>query len=223
VRRYLERSLPPGGEPIRWATIQQQGTFQMGEGEGGWRPFTATQYVRAYPPGFLWDASIRMAPFVPVRVRDGYVNKRGVMKGAIAAIVTVVDAAQTPELTEGSLYRYLAEAAWVPSRLLPGEGLTWQEMDPNTALATLTESGVTVSVQFRFDDPGDIVGIFVPSRGREVDGAYVPSAWHGRFWDHEVMDGFRVPREGEVAWIVDGELVPYWRGRLVTVSYKKGE
>jgi hypothetical protein len=202
------------------ATLRQEGTFQMGEGEAGWRPFHATQHVRAYPPGFLWDASIGMMPLIPVRVRDGYLGGAGMMKGAVAALVTVVEAEPTRELAEGSLYRYLAEAVWVPSRLLPGEGLTWEAVDDTTAEATLRDGDVEVSVRFGFDASGDIVSMVVPERGREVDGIYVPTPWKGRLWDHQDVDGYRIPLQGEVAWVVDGVEVPYWRGRMAAVAYR---
>lgn len=220
VVRYLSRSLPAGAAPVRMATIVQEGTFQMGKGEAGWKPFHATQHVRAYPPGFLWDASIGMMPLLPVRVRDGYLDGAGMMKGAVACVITVVEAEPTRELAEGSLYRYLGEAVWMPSRLLPGEGLTWEAVDDSTAKATLREGDVEASVLFGFDASGDIVSMLVPERGREVDGAYVPTPWKGRLWDHQEVDGYRIPLQGEVAWVVDGVDVPYWRGRMASVSYR---
>jgi hypothetical protein len=219
VLRYLSRSVPPGSAPVRMATLVQEGTFQMGEGEAGWRPFRATQHVRAYPPGFLWDATIAIAPMIPVRVRDGYVDGTGMMKGALASLIVMVEGKPTRELAQGALYRYLAEAAWMPTRLLPGDGLTWREVDDSTAEATLRDGDVQVSVQFRFDAAGDLISIYVPERGRDVKGVSVPTPWVGRFWGHQEMDGLRIPLEGEVAWVVDGVEVPYWRGRVASVTY----
>jgi len=220
VLRYLTRSVPAGRAPARMATFVQEGTFQMREGETGWRPFRATQHVRAYPPGFLWDATISMAPLVPVRVRDGYAGGSGMMKGAVASLIVMVEGEPTRELAQGALYRYLAEAAWMPSRLLPGEGLTWSAVDDSAAEATLTDGDVQVSVRFRFDATGDLTSIFVPDRPAEVDGAYVPRPWVGRFWDHQEVDGHRIPLQGEVSWVVEGKEVPYWRGRIVSARYR---
>lgn len=220
VRRYLERAIPSGALRIRAAALVQEGEFRMSEGGAGWRPFSATHHVRAYPPGFLWDASIAMAPMVSVRVRDGYLDGVGMMKGALAAVLVVVEGKPTRELAEGALYRYLAEATWVPTRLLPGDGLAWEAMDDSTARATLRDGGVEVAVQFGFDADADITSIFVPERGREVDGVMVPTPWTGRFRGHEEVDGFRIPMEGEVAWVVGGREVPYWRGRLTQAAFE---
>lgn len=222
VARFLARSLPDGDVRIRFAEVTHEGSFQMGEGEEGWRPFRSTQFFRAYPPGFVWDARIGMAPLVSVRVRDGYVGGTGVMKGAVAALVTVVDAAPTPELAQGSLYRYLAEAAWFPTRLLPGAGLSWRAEDDSTAWATLEDRGHAVTLRFRFSPEGDITEVLAPDRAREVDGAYVPAPWVGRFDEHADLHGFRIPLSGQVSWVVADVEVPYWRGRVVEARYEIG-
>jgi hypothetical protein len=220
VARYLARSVPADSDLVGVAVFEQEGEFRTGEGDEGWRPFTAEQTVRAYPPAFLWDARISMAPFTTVRVRDQYRDGRGGMTAKIGGLITVMDAPPSPELARAALERYLAEAPWVPTRLLPGNGLTWSPVDDSTAVARLTDGGITVSATMSFDVDGDIVQVFVPDRGREVDGLFVPTPWVGRFRDHgTVAGGFRIPRQGEVAWVIDGERVPYWRGRVTSVGY----
>ncbi|HKJ03005.1 MAG TPA: DUF6544 family protein, partial [Longimicrobiales bacterium] len=181
VARYLARSVPQDAEPIGVARLQQEGEFQMGQGPQGWRPFTAAQVVRAYPPAFLWDARISMGPLMTVRVRDGYHDGQGGMTAKLGGLVTVMNAPPTPELARAALERYLAEAPWTPSRLLPGNGLVWRPVDDSSAVATLTDGDVSVSVTVSFDGDGDIVGALVPDRGREVDGDFVPTPWVGRF------------------------------------------
>src|SRR5919205_1010103 len=69
----------------RWA-----GEFQRSPG-GGWSPFTAEQHFTIDPPGFVWDAEIRMLPLVPMRVRDGYVGGAASMLGSIGGLVPTVD------------------------------------------------------------------------------------------------------------------------------------
>ena len=67
---------------------------------------------------------------------------------------------------------------------------------------------------FYFDTAGDIV-LVTAERYREVDGEYVLTPWTGRFGDHAVRNGVRIPLEGEVGWdLQDGHFV-YWRGSIV--------
>jgi hypothetical protein len=217
VLRFLQRAVPPGSPDIGVARLRQEGTFQMGEGDGGWRPFEATEVMSGLAPGFYWDASIRMAPGLRVRVRDSYVRGSAEMVGKIMGVVTVLDAGDDEDLRQGALSRYLAEAAWIPTRLGSGPGLTWREVDSNAADATLVDRGTSVTLRFTFDAAGDLVEVH-GLRQREVDGAYVETPWIGRFRDHAEIDGYRIPLYGEVAWVIDGEKRPYWRGRIVEAA-----
>lgn len=218
VHRYLSRAFPAGSPPIALARFAQAGTFQMGEGADGWRPFEATEVMSGSIPGFYWDAVIRMAPGLGVKVRDSYVRGSAEMVGRILGVIPVLDAADDPELRRGALARYLAEAAWIPSRLGMGPGLTWRAVDTNAAEATLVDGGTSVSLRFTFDGVGDLVEV-AGSRPREVDGEYVVTPWIGRFRDHENVAGYRIPRYGEVAWVIDGEERAYWRGTIVEAAY----
>src|SRR5512143_364138 len=68
--RYFEAVLPEGHRPITHARLAQEGTFRLGASERSWRPFKAVQDFGAYPPGFVWDARVRLAPGLSVRIRD---------------------------------------------------------------------------------------------------------------------------------------------------------
>ncbi|MBN1858833.1 hypothetical protein JW848_06470 [Candidatus Bipolaricaulota bacterium] len=221
VLRYFRWALSDGQPRIRTARIAQQGQFLLGTGDGGWVPFTAVQFFSAQPPGFVWDAAMKMAPLVSVRVRDAYAASRGGMLAKVLSVVTVMDERGRSELDEGALQRFLAEAVWQPTALLPSEHLAWSAIDDDTALATLTDprSGTCVSMEFRFGDQGEIVGIFTPGRYREVDGEYVLAPWAGSFWSYEKHDGMMIPMEGEVEWQLSEGPAPYWEGRLVDVRY----
>lgn len=209
VARFLRlRARDHGRHPIS-ARFQQDGHFRMGESEDTWRPFTAEQTFRLYPPGFVWDARIRMAPGVTVDVRDSYVDGEARTHAAVLGLIPVLDA-RGPEVAESALQRFLAEAMWFPERLRPGAGLSWKAIDDSTARATLEDSGHTVSLEFVFDDSSRIRAVRTDARLREVDGRFVPTPWDARVLDHT---GSGQPVI-EVAWTIDGARRPYWRGRV---------
>lgn len=218
VVRYLEFALTPGQPLLRTARIEHTGEFR-GALDQPWSPFTSIQHVSADPPGFVWDAKIRTSPLLTVRVRDSYLEGTGSMLASVAGVIPVVNAWGRTDLASGALHRYLAEAVWLPTALLPGGGRTWEPIDDNAARATLTDSGVSVSLDFRFNDKGEIVSVYTPARYRDVNGKGVPTPWEGSFRGYERMDGMMVPREGEVAWILPEGRLTYWRGRVVRVEY----
>jgi hypothetical protein len=172
-----------------------------------------------HPPGFVWDACIGMAPLITVRVRDAYVAGQGAMQAKILSLITMVDEHEKAELNAGALLRYLAEAVWFPTLLLPGNGVEWSAIDDTRALATLTNAGTTVSLEFRFNEEGEITEVFSPGRYREVNGRYELTPWAGHFHCYEERAGVLSPVEGDVEWLLPDGGFPYWKGHIVEITY----
>jgi hypothetical protein len=146
--------LPAERAGVRFSRVEQRGEFLARPGPDGWRPFTAVEHFSARPAGFVWDARIRMAPGMTVRVRDGFVGGRGSMVASVMGVYPVVSVAGTPEIDAAALQRFLAEAVWIPTALLPGEGVAWSALDASGARATVTAGATTVSVDFHFGGDG---------------------------------------------------------------------
>ena len=220
VAEYFRTVLTDGRPVVRSMEMQQAGTFNMGTAEDQWKPFTARQTARPGHPGFLWDARIKMLPVLPVRVHDAYVGGEGILHGALFGLVTVTEMRGTPEAARGELLRYLAEAPWYPTALLPSQGAQWEAVDESSARVRLTDGATTAEMLCRFNDAGLIESIYVEERGREVNGRTVPTPWEGRWWGYERHGGMLVPTEGEVAWILPERRKPYWRGHVEDISYE---
>lgn len=221
VRRYFRVVLRDGQAIVGGVRLSQEGQFRQKDREDGWLAFKATQVFTTRPPGFDWDARIRMAPGMTAFVRDAYVAAEGILHAEVLGLVTVADVHGGPTAAKGELLRYLAEATWFPTALLPSQGVRWDAMDDSAALATLTHGTTTVSLEFRFDPEGLITSFKAASRPRgEIDGVSESAPWHGRFWAYEVRDGMRIPLEGEVAWQLPAGLFPYWRGRIREIGYE---
>jgi hypothetical protein len=216
VARYFRFALTPGQPLVRRAVVRSVGEFALKP--GAWAPFTSVQHFRVGPPGFVWDARIRMAPGPAVRVRDGYAGGEGSMTAAYAGLLAVVDEQGTPEMAAASLLRFLAEAPWVPTALLPASGVAWEAADDSTARATLTDGATRVSMDVHFGPRGEIVRI-VAERYRDVDGVSVLAPWEGHFRDYERHDGMRIPMTGEVGWLLPEGRHDYYRGRITDVEY----
>lgn len=220
VQRYFRAVLNDGQPLIAAARVSHEGHFNMGETKERWRPFTSTQLVITQRPGFDWDGRIGMAPGVNVFVHDAYVAGEGVLHAALLGLLTVADIRGTPEAAQGELLRFLAEAAWYPTRLLPSQQVQWDAIDDSSARATLKDGQTSVSLEFRFDEEGLIGSVRAAARYRTVNGALVATPWQGRFWAYEHREGIRIPLEGEVAWQLPEGPWPYWRGRITSIAYE---
>lgn len=219
VRRYLHAALRDGQPMVESARLATEGEFLLDPGKKRWARFRADQLFVARPPGFDWDARIRMAPGLDVFVRDAYRAGAGVMRAQVAGLVTVADAAPSADLAKGELLRWLAEATWFPSALLPSQGVRWETVAEDRARATIEDSGVMASVEFRFGPDGLPVSVFAPDRPRSVGAANVPTPWEATLSAYDPRNGMRVPSAGEVAWLLPEGRLSYYRGRVESVVY----
>ncbi|HET9315520.1 MAG TPA: DUF6544 family protein [Vicinamibacteria bacterium] len=220
VHRYFERALPEGQRRIAWARVQQRGSFLV-RAPGRWRQFRATQTFTTRPPGFVWDARIRLLAGVPILVRDSFHEGAGSMRATLLGF-RLADTAGTPAIATAALQRYLAEAALLPTALLPSAGVSWTPIDASSARASLAAGTTRVSLEFRFGGDGLVESVYAPARMRDVKGQGVATPWLGRWWDYEEQDGLLAPRRGEVEWLLPQGPRPYWRGEITRIEYELG-
>jgi hypothetical protein len=155
-----------------------------------------------------------------VRVLDNYIAGRGSGHVSLLSAFPVAAEAGTPELNAGALHRYLAEAVWYPTALLPQSGVEWSPIDNETAIAKLTNSGTSVSLEFRFNEAGEVAEIYTPRRFGRFDGEYRQLPWEGHFRDYQIRAGMRIPLYGEVGWYDGRMLQLVWKGNITETQYE---
>ena len=213
VSRYLRRALGTRRH-IQEVRIGQTGTLRTDVHKEDWMPFEAEHIAVPPATGFVWNARVKVAPLLYVRVRDALIDGRGSGQVSLLSAFTVNAAADTAEMNSGSLHRYLAEAVWYPTALLPSTKLRWTEIDATTARATLTDHGTSVSLEFRFGVSSEVTGIFTPARWGTFPEGNRQVPWEGHFRNYQDRDGVFVPTEGEVGWYVDDTWQAVWRGTI---------
>lgn len=220
VQRYFRTVLKDGQPMVTAVRVEHAGTFNMSETGDQWRPFVSTQRVITRRPGFDWEGRIAMMPGLTVLVHDAYIAGEGILHASLLGLVSLVKLRGTPEVAQGELMRFLAEAAWYPTALLPSQGVHWQRVDDASARATIKDGETSVTMLFCFDGNGLIRSVRAEARGRTVSGEVIPTPWEGRWSTYELRDGMRIPLEGEVAWLLPGGPKPYWRGRITDIRYE---
>ena len=216
VANYFRTAITNGHPIVRAAIATQQAEFYV---NGGWRPLTATQHFTASPPAFVWDARIVMAPILPAMVRDSYVDGRAAMQASLYGAYTIVNQIDKPELNAGALQRFLGEAVWFPTALLPSSTLSWQPRDDRSASVTLTDGAASATLLFEFGDDG-MPATISGDRYKEGGGHYTMQPWQIRCDQTAVQDGLSIPMRCEVAWINNGARESYWRGRITSINYE---
>lgn len=221
VQRYFRTVLRDGAPIVAAATIEHAGQFNMGETEDRWTSFTSTQRVVTRRPGFVWDGNIRLLPGLSVRVHDAYLAGEGLLHPALLGLFSLMRLQGGGDIAQGEFMRFVAEAAWYPTALLPSQGVRWQPVDERSARATVSDGLVTVTLTVGFNASGLMESVRADARGRSVGDQIVMRPWEGRWSDFREHSGMRVPMSGEVAWLLppeEGGRKPYWRAGVTGLS-----
>jgi len=174
----------------------------------------------AATPGFVWDAQLHLTPWpLYVTVRDSYEQGVGSSRASIARFLPLGHQQGTPEIAASALWRYLAEAVWLPTILLPSERLTWTALSDKSARATLTDGTVTATAEFSFTPEGAIERI-TGDRYRAVGSGQVLTPTVGQHRAYTRIFGMMIPTEGEVTWLLASGPHTYWRGRIRSATYE---
>lgn len=219
VQRYLRIALKQGQAMISAARLRQVGTINLSASHERWVAFAAEQRVVVRRPGFDWDARIRAFPGATVRVHDAYVAGEGILEASLWGLIPLAKAHGTPEAAHGELIRFLAEAAWYPTALLPSQGVRWEAIDATSAKATLRDGATEATLLFTFDSAGLVESARAEARGATVGKTVVMMPWEGRWANYQLRDGMQVPIDGEAAWLTPQGRRPYWRGSVTDISY----
>ena len=221
VQRYFKYVLKDGQEHIKFVRLKQVGEFRMKENQP-WMPIKAEQYFTTEDPAFIWRAKLSILPFVWVEARDMYYQGKGNMLIKVLSTITVADAAGS-EMDISSLIRFLAEAPWFPTALLPSDYIEWKEIDSNSAQVVIKDNGYTASGIFTFNEKGEIIKFVTNDRYIEADGKYFKEQWGGYYRNYQEIEGMKIPIEGEVEWNLSDKDLQYAKLKITDIQYNVTE
>ncbi len=216
VQRYFKYSLQDGQHYISYARLKHNGTFRTNEDQK-WMPISGEEYFTTQRPGFVWYATVKPFPSVWIAARDMYFNGHGNMLIKIFSTFTIADA-KGSEMDYSSLIRFLSEAPWYPTALLPSEYLQWEEIDSESARAVISDGDITASAIFYFDGKGEITRLECV-RYMSVDDSYSKETLIGYYRQYKEIDKVRIPHEVEVVWHLKTGDFSYARFRVTEIEF----
>ncbi|HET8525393.1 MAG TPA: DUF6544 family protein [Actinomycetota bacterium] len=217
VRRWLRASNVIGTAFPVTVRLRQHGEFRMGKGKG-WMPFHAEEYYSTDPPGYVWKATFRMAPFVSVTGRDRYADGHGSIEMRVLSLAPVARHAGSG-LDQGALLRFLNETMWFPAAVL-APYISWEARDESSAVATMRYAGVSASATFVFDDAGRLTNM-IANRFDNAKKSIVP--WSTPIARHGEFAGIVAPVEGAGVWHYETGDFTYIRLRITDIEYNRPE
>lgn len=215
VKKWLEESRIVGKEEIKTVYLKQKAAMRL-KPEQSWLAVDAEQYFTTEEPGFIWKAQIKAAPLLHIMGRDKYYEGKGNMRIKFMSLITIADSSGT-EIDQGTLIRYLAETVWFPSAALSSH-ITWEEIDANSARATMSYGGVTGSGVFIFNEKGEVVE-FTAERYMESEGRFTLEKWSVQVTDYKEFNGIMIPAQGEVIWKLKSGDFNWYHCEITQIKY----
>jgi hypothetical protein len=215
VSRYVERNVSLDRLHRQRVRFSQVGEMQLKPGR--WMPFRAEQEMVVEAVGFIWRATFRPVPFVPLRVRDWYRAGAAGLDVRLWGLLPVVHA-RGRQITRGEAIRYLVELPLAPQAMALNTELEWRAVDESTAEVTMLAGGGRVTAMLHFDDAGDIVAASAEARPRTVGKQVVDTPFRGLFGEYREFDGVRLPTTAEVSWLLPDGPFTYFRCRITDWS-----
>jgi hypothetical protein len=195
--------------------IQQTGRIRTAI-EQPWMEFTAEEYYTTDPPQFLWLANAKLFG-IPLLIRDRFYRDEGEILGKVAGTIPVA-VGSGPEITQGSMLRYLNEVMFFPSAFV-SEFITWEALDETSARSTLSHDGLQVSAVWHFDDEGRIVNMVGDRYYSHPDGSYSMETWETPITGYAEFDGIRIPSAGVGTWKLDSGDFTYVEIEIQEIEY----
>lgn len=218
VQRYFKYALKDGQHYISYARLRHTGTLRT-SGEQGWMPISGEEYFTTQEPAFVWYAKARVQP-IPIMwiaARDMYFQGKGSMLIKLFSVYTMGDS-RGREIDQGALVRYLAEAVWFPTALLPNEYLHWEPVDSNSAKALFAHRSVTVTAIFHFNEKGEVTRIEA-ERYAEIGGPL--EKWSVYCTKYIEFGRVRLPSSVEAVWNLKSGDLSYARFEVTEIEFNK--
>ena len=207
VQRYFRYSLQENQPYISYVRLKHGGNFRL-KSDQKWMSIRGEEYFTAQKIGFVWFGKLPLFSVI-----DQYIDGRGSLVAKLLSLIKVADA-NGEKIDQGELLRWLGEAPWYPTALLPSEKLTWESVDNNSAKVILSNQGLSVQGIFYFNKEGQITK-FTSKRYKED----TLENWTGYYRDYKEVNGMQIPHDVEVMWNLESGNFSYARFNITEIEY----
>lgn len=180
VQKYFCHALTPGTPLPDYVELEMSGDFRL-KPNGRWMPMKASQIITT-SGDFIWKAKIGKG-IVSFSGADYFHHGKGRIRFSWWGLIPLVNAGNE-NITRSSIGRLAVEyGMWLPSALLPQNGVTWQAISPkarhcviaqNTIQASLKLNNEPINLTLAINADGQLLKLSLPRWGESTE----QNNWH---------------------------------------------
>lgn len=222
ARRFLSFAIAPGTPLYHGVDLQMEGRISNGTGaEPGWMDMEARQ-VMALPDGFVWQVDARRGSVRLVGSDVAYTGGSWT-RFWLAGLAPVVRAGLNEDHARSSLGRCGSEAIfWLPTALMPGPGVHWEGLGPDSARVTLKAHGFEQAFDIHVNGEGALTYVvFQRWSDANPDKRFQLQPFGGELSAFKTFEGVTIPTR------VDGgnffgtpDYFPFYQARITSVRFR---
>jgi hypothetical protein len=217
ARRYFRYTISPGAPLVSVAEIDMLGELGFGtRDEPAYRPMAARQ-ILAPPNGLVWR--LRAGP---ISGSDGATPVTSWTRFWLLHLIPVVRISDDSDHHRSAFGRVVAEGAfWVPSSLLPGERVTWEPVDENTARAIVSYRDDEQTVELTVAPDGRPTRVLIQRwSNQNPQNEYRRQPFGGYLSEFREIDGYRLPMRVEGGnHIGTADYFPFYRAEVQEMRF----
>lgn len=190
VQRYFLHAIKPETILASYIELEMRGSFRL-QPDGEWLPMRASQII-SLSPGFIWKANIGRG-LKRFSGADYYAQNKGRVKFSLWGLIPLVDT-QNKDINRSSIGRLCIEYFWLPSALLPQNGVVWQAISDNTIRANFEVDREPITLTLNIDSYGKVLNISLPRWGDSTEDKnwqYIP--FGGEVEAEAIFNGYTIP------------------------------
>jgi hypothetical protein len=219
IQNYFSKVVKEDSEIPLFISVKQKSEFKT-DLNSEWFPMSADQYFTTNEPNFVWFSELETSSFFWINAIDSYINGTGNMLIKFNSSITIADSWGI-ELDKSGLFRYISEAVFFPTKLVPSENLSWNVLDSNIAEIKFENGDLSVVAKLFFNSDNLIERIETYDKYRAFDDGFRKSLYSVYFSRYKLMaNSFLVPTYMETEWTLPSGLFKYGKYNIVDIQYE---
>lgn len=221
ARRYFLYTIGEGFPLRTVAEIEMEGEIGLGDRSDPRYLAMRGRQVIAPPRGFVWKLDAGSG-LMSLSGSDGFGDSQSWVRFWLLKLFPVVREGGNPDHARSAFGRVVAESVFfAPAALLPGEGVEWETVGPDTARATVSYRNMVQSVDISVDEEGRPHTVVISRwSNANPEKEYRAQIFGGTLSEFRPFDGYMLPTRIEGGnFIGTPNYFPFYRVHVLSINF----